>query len=146
VSFAGDVHPVDAASAELAFDPSWPLSSVEERASGWRPGGLQPFALHAKSGRMYALMHQGGPDTHKDPGQEVWVYDLATRKRVQRLVLGEIATSIAVSPDEAPLLYSAFLGAPALVVYDARTGARLRAIENAASWPGLLQPIAGAAR
>ena len=30
-------------------------------------------------------MHQGGPDTHKDAGTEIWVYDLGTRRRVQRI-------------------------------------------------------------
>ncbi len=141
VSFGGDVVPVEIAASGLAFGARWPLSDAGERAAGWRPGGVQPFALHAGSGRFYALMHQGGKDTHKDPGQEVWVYDLAAKKRVQKIALGEIATSIAVSADDAPLLYAAFIGAPALVVYDARSGAKLRAIENAASWPGLLQPI-----
>ncbi len=143
VSFAGDVHPVDVSASGLTFGAKWPLTDAAERASKWLPGGLQPFALHASSGRLYTLVHQGGADTHKDPGQSVWVYDLATKKRVQKIALDELSTSIAVSPDDAPLLYSAFLGAPALVVYDARTGTRLRAIENAASWPGLLQPIAG---
>ena len=146
VSFAGDVQPVDVTAAGLEFGARWPLSSASERTAGWLPGGLQPFALHAKSGRLYALMHQGGRDSHKDPGQEVWIYDLATKQRVQKLSLGELATSIAISQDDAPLLYSAFLGAPALVVYDARAGTKLRAIENAASWPGLLQPIPGSAR
>ena len=146
VSFEGDVYPVDASSAELAFGAKWPLSEAQERAAKWLPGGLQPFALHAASGRLYALMHQGAKDTHKDPAQTVWVYDLTTRKRVQQVALGELSTSIAVSQDAAPLLYSAFLGAPALVIYDARTGAKLRTIENAAAWPALLQPIAGVAK
>ncbi len=146
VSFAGDVQPVDVSATGLAFGARWPLTDATERAAGWLPGGLQPFALHAADGRLYTLMHQGGAGTHKDPGQEVWVYDLATKRRVQKLALGELATSIAVSPDPEPLLYSAFLGAPALLVYDARTGVKLRTIENAASWPALLQPIAGAAR
>jgi methylamine dehydrogenase heavy chain len=146
VSFAGDVQPVEVSATGLEFGARWPLSSASERAARWLPGGLQPFALHAKTGRLYALIHQGGADSHKDPGTEVWVYDLAKKQRVQKIALGEIATSIAVSADDAPLLYTAFLGAPALQVYDARTGAKLRAIANAASWPGLLQPIAGAAR
>jgi methylamine dehydrogenase heavy chain len=146
VSFAGDVHPVDVSDAGVAFGATWPLADAAERSAGWLPGGLQPFAVHASSGRLYALMHLGGADTHKDPGQVVWVYDLKTKKRVQKIALGEPATSIAVSQDDAPLLYAAFLGAPRLVVYDARSGAKRRTIENAASWPGLVQPIAGAAR
>lgn len=146
VSFAGDVYTVDTSGPELAFGTKWSLSSAAERAAKWIPGGLQPYAVHEADGRFYALVHQGGPGSHKDPGQTVWVYDVATRKRVQTIALAELATSIAVSQDASPLFYSAFLGAPALVVYDARTGAKLRAIENAASLPGLVQPIAGVAK
>lgn len=146
VSFAGDVHPVDASGAEIRFAAKWSLASADERAARWLPGGLQPFAAHASTGRLYALMHQGGAGSHKDPGESVWVYDLATKKRVQKIALAELSSQIAVSPDASPLLYSAFLGAPALVVYDARSGARLRAIDNAAAWPGLLQPISEVAK
>ena len=145
VSFAGDVHPVDASGAEIVFGAKWPLASASERAAKWLPGGLQPFAVHVESGRLYALMHKGGRDTHKDPGETVWVFDLATKKRVQTIALSEPATSIAISADAA-LLYSAFLGSPTLSVYDARGGKRLRGIEQAAAWPALLQPlVAGAA-
>ena len=43
-------------------------------------------------------MHQGGPDTHKEPGTEVWVYDLATRKRVQRMpMLNPLVSFVGVS-------------------------------------------------
>ena len=40
---------------------------------------MQHLAVHQKSGRLYSLMHQGGPDTHKEPGTELWIYDLARR-------------------------------------------------------------------
>jgi hypothetical protein len=32
-------------------------------------------------------MHRGGEDTHKEPGSEVWVYDLATHERIDRITL-----------------------------------------------------------
>jgi methylamine dehydrogenase heavy chain len=145
VSFAGDVYVLDGAGDELAFGPRWSLTSDAERKERWLPGGLQPFALHAASGRLYALMHQGGPGTHKDPGEAVWVFDVAAKRRVQTIALGEPATSIAVSTDAAPLLYSTFLVSPALHVYDAAKGGRVRTIEAAASWPGLIQPVHGGA-
>lgn len=142
VSFAGDVYTLDASGAELAFPARWSLTSDAERKARWLPGGLQPFALHVRAGRLYALMHQGGPGSHKDPGDAVWVFDLATRKKVQAIALAEPATSIAVSADAEPLLYSALLVSPSLHVYDASKGARLRTIEAAAGWPALLQPVA----
>ncbi|MGH7291648.1 MAG: amine dehydrogenase large subunit, partial [Myxococcota bacterium] len=144
VSFGGDVYPVDASGAEPAFGAKWPLASDAERAAKWLPGGLQPFAVHAPSGRLFALMHKGLRDTHKEHGETVWVFDLATRKRAQTIALREPATSIALSSDAA-LLYAAFLGSPTLSVYDARGGKRLRGIDHAAAWPALLQPLAAGA-
>ena len=85
VSFAGMVHPVDVSGAEPAFPAPWPLLDDADRRDSWRIGGSQHLALHQKTGRLYSLVHQGGPDTHKDPGTELWVYDLASRQRVQRI-------------------------------------------------------------
>ena len=85
VSFEGVVHPVDVSGGEPAFPPPWPLLDDADRRDSWRIGGRQHLALHHATGRLYSLVHQGGPDTHKDPGSELWVYDLASRKRVQRI-------------------------------------------------------------
>jgi methylamine dehydrogenase heavy chain len=87
VSFAGRLHAVDVSGAEPRFAEPWDLVAAEERAQGWRIGGHQHLAVHAESGRLYALVHQGPPDTHKEPGSELWVYDLASRRRVQRIEL-----------------------------------------------------------
>ena len=85
VSFAGVIHPVDVGGETLRFGEPWSLFDDPDRKASWRIGGGQHLAVHAATGRLYALVHQGGPDTHKDPGTEVWVYDLATRRRVQRI-------------------------------------------------------------
>jgi len=87
VSFDGFVHPVDVSGPEPRFGERWSLLDEAQRKEGWRIGGMQPFAVHGASGRLYALMHQGGVDTHKDPGTEVWVVDVAQHKRVQRIAL-----------------------------------------------------------
>ncbi len=86
VSFAGIVHPVDVSAPAPSFGEKWPLAGGGG-ATDWRVGGTQPLTAHAASGRLYALMHQGGPDTHKDAGKEVWVFDLATHRRLQRIEL-----------------------------------------------------------
>ena len=59
----------------------WSLLDAADRKASWRPGGMQHLSVHAASGRLYSLMHVGGECSHKDPGTEVWVYDLASRKR-----------------------------------------------------------------
>ena len=87
VSFEGQIHPVDVSAPELRFGERWSLVDDADRAASWRVGGGQHLAVHVASGRLYALMHQGGPDTHKTPGTEVWVYDLAARRRVQRIAV-----------------------------------------------------------
>jgi methylamine dehydrogenase heavy chain len=87
VSFEGMVHPVDVASDTLRFGEPWSLFDDADRQAKWRIGGGQLLAIHGPTGRLYGLMHQGGPDTHKEPGTEVWVYDLAGKKRVQRIPL-----------------------------------------------------------
>jgi len=87
VSFEGRLHAVDVSGPEPRFAEAWDLVGAEDRAQGWRIGGQQHLAVHAASGRLYALVHQGGPDTHKEPGKELWVYDLGQRRRVQRIEL-----------------------------------------------------------
>jgi methylamine dehydrogenase heavy chain len=87
VSFAGVMHPIDVSGSDIRFGPAWSLLDDADRAASWRIGGLQHLAVQRRGGRLYALMHRGGPDTHKDPGQEVWIYDLATQRRVARIKL-----------------------------------------------------------
>jgi methylamine dehydrogenase heavy chain len=87
VSFEGRVHAVDLSGPEPRFGEPWDLFTAAERAEGWRIGGRQHLAMHLASGRFYSLVHQGPPDGHKDPGSELWVYDLAQRRRVDRIVL-----------------------------------------------------------
>ncbi len=86
-SFEGMLYGVDASGDELKTDKPWPLFSDGERQENWRIGGLQHLALHEKSGHLFSLVHRGPRDTHKEPGEEVWVYDLNTQKRLQRIKL-----------------------------------------------------------
>ncbi len=137
-SFAGRMVPVKADAETVRAGESWWLTTAAERAARWHPGGHQKMALSLALNRLYVLMLQGGPDTHKDPAQEVWVYDLTTHAKVQRIHLQAPASSIQVSRDDKPLLYAAFLGAPEIGVYDARSGKALRRIQEVATTPTLL--------
>lgn len=87
-SFEGVVHSIDASGAKPVFGETWSLLTDAERREGWRPGGGQHTAAHAGLGRLYVLVHRstGNPkDTHKEAGSEVWVFDVAARRRVQRI-------------------------------------------------------------
>jgi methylamine dehydrogenase heavy chain len=138
VSYDGDVYPITDAAKGPALATRWSLVTEAERAAGWRSGGLQELALHRATKRLYAIMHQGPRATHKDPGKEVWVFDLATRTRVQKITMKNIVTSIAVSQDEQPLLYGVFMGSSTLDIYNATTGEYLRSVSDLASTPTLL--------
>jgi methylamine dehydrogenase heavy chain len=87
VSFEGLVHPIDVSGAAPRFGERWSLLDSADRKQSWRVGGQQHLALHGPTGRLYSLVHQGGPDTHKQAGTELWVYDVAARRRVQRIEL-----------------------------------------------------------
>lgn len=141
VSYKGDVYTVDSSGDEPVFEPKWSLLTTEaDRAGAWRPGGYQLFSIHEASGRMYVIMHPDGkPSTHKDAGTEVWVFDLASKKRIQRIDLRATATIVKVSPDAKPLLYTASIERPELDIYDALSGAHLRTVTELGQSPTVIQ-------
>lgn len=87
VSFEGQVYGVDIGGAAPVFAAPWSLVGPSEAEQGWRTGGTQHLAVHSGRRELFVLMHQGGAGTHKDPGTEVWVYDLASGRRVRRVPL-----------------------------------------------------------
>ncbi len=138
VSFAGTMYPVKAVNGALRLQKTWPLAGDAEKARGWRPGGLQQLAVHSGLNRLYSIMHQGPVETHKDPGREVWVYDLARQTRIQRISLKNDSGSIQVSRDSHPLLFSAFIESSVLDVYDAANGNYLRSVADIGTTPTVL--------
>jgi len=50
-------------------------------------------------------MHEGGRDgSHKMPAKEIWVYDLAQKKRIER-VPGSNSIAMALTKEDVPTLY-----------------------------------------
>jgi methylamine dehydrogenase heavy chain len=137
-TFDGDMLPLETTPATVRAGPKWSLLDAEAKAEGWRPGGMQHLAVHQATKRLYSLMHVGGIATHKDPGTEIWVYDLATKKRVQRITLEDPATSIAVTQDAQPLLFTIFIGAQKVDVYDSQSGKLLRVVNEIGFTPTTL--------
>jgi methylamine dehydrogenase heavy chain len=160
VSFEGQVHVVEFASDPPAVAPSWSLFSEVDRAEHWRVGGLQYLALHAATDRLYAIVHQGERGSHKAPGPEVWVFDLAKRERVARYALPNFmaayaaprfgverggifhrmlqswtpsdgAHSLLVTQDATPVLFVRNAEIGLVAVLDARSGEHLRNLEDA---------------
>jgi methylamine dehydrogenase heavy chain len=106
VTYHGSVVPVSLAGEQAVASATWSLTSDAERRAGWRPGGWQVCHFHSSKRRLYVLMHRGHDWTHKNSGTEVWEFDAAAGRRIQRVQLPEPAQSIAVSQDADPLLYA----------------------------------------
>ncbi|MCS5637489.1 MAG: hypothetical protein NZ990_13290 [Myxococcota bacterium] len=157
ISFAGVVHEVDFSQSPPSTN-SWPTVSEADKRDRWIPGGRQLTAIHRGLGRFYALYHQGGSGSHKDPGPEVWVFDLETHQRIHRFPLPNMdaaalagmlemsggfsgwllrqlipatgADTLSVTQDDAPLLVLRNSALPLVTVLDAQNGAHLRDIEG----------------
>jgi methylamine dehydrogenase heavy chain len=138
VSYYGQIQEVVATPAGLQAGKAWSLLTAAEQQQNWRPGGLQQLAVHTSLNRLYSIMHQGSVDTHKDPGKEVWVYDLSRKERVQKIELENLAGSIQVTSDEKPLLFTIFIESSTTDVYDAVGGAHLRSIEHVGTTPTIM--------
>jgi methylamine dehydrogenase heavy chain len=130
LSFLGQVHEVNLAQAPATIKAPWSLVTDAERGK-WRPGGNQMGALHRGLGRLYVPMHQGGEGTHKDGGSEIWVFDMATHKRLARWPVAakyklDSISAVQVSQDQQPLLFAVGskgdVKTAQIAILDARTG------------------------
>lgn len=159
-SFEGQIYGVDFSGDAPAPKAPWPLFTDAEAQENWRVGGAQHLAYHRASQRLYSVVHQGGPGSHKDPGTEIWVYDLSAKKKVDVFdapnlipaflgpqagfdAAGTVGTilefllpnlgvhSIAVTQDSAPLLFVRHVDFGAVGVLDAMSGERLRDLDEA---------------
>ena len=159
VSFEGMLHEIDFSDDAPVAHPAWSLFTESERSAGKRVGGAQHVAYHPGTQRLYSIVHEGGPGSHKDPGDEIWVYDVPSKKRIEvfeapnliaafigpqagfhaasttgkvvNFLLPNIGVhSIAVTQDDAPLLFYRNKDLGAVGVLDALTGEHLRDIEE----------------
>ena len=83
-------------------------------------------------------MRQGGRETHKDPGQAVWIYDVTSKKHLRTIALNHPSSSIQITADEHPLMFATSLESDFLDVYDPLTGKLLRSVPAAAATATLL--------
>jgi len=138
VSFEGQVFEVTV-DDDITISEPWSILTEEDAEEGWRVGGDQPFAYNAETGILFTLMHQGGPDTHEDPGTEVWAFYMNNQRRGYRIQLEEPSGVIEVSSDSDPLLYIGS-GFPSSVhVHKVTTGRRLLTIPETGLTAGHIQ-------
>lgn len=135
VSYMGEVYPVDVSGASPKYEDKWSLFAQGE--SGWVPGGWMPVAYDGQAHHLYVLVHRGGKWTHKYSGQEVWVYDTQSHKRLHRIKLKEPAISIAISPDDAQL-YALSDENSTLYIYNAKNGKLEHSVDQLGQSPMVL--------
>ena len=127
-SFKGMVQPVDMTGTNPGISATWSLLQKQDRLENWRPGGWQIATAHETSHRLFVLMHPDGTDgSHKGGGSEVWVYDVESKKRLNRMKLKEWGVSIEVTQGEQPYLVVTN-GNMDLDVYSADSGEWIRLI------------------
>jgi hypothetical protein len=159
-SFEGLLYEIDFGGDAPAPKEPWPLFTDDEIEAGWRVGGAQHLAYHPGTQRLYSIVHKGAPGSHKDPGAEIWVYALPTKKKQEVIpapnliaaflgpqagfdatgTLGQVLNfvlpnmgvhSIAVTQDNQPLLFVRHADLGAIGVLDALSGKHLRDIDEA---------------
>jgi methylamine dehydrogenase heavy chain len=126
-SLRGRIQPIDMKGDDVKVLPDWPLVSAAEAAAHWRPSGWQLIASDEQK-LLYVLMqadaHEG---THKDPANEVWIYNPATKTRVKRLRLVRPGSSLALTHGAEPLLL--VQAGERLDVYDPHEGNLVRSLD-----------------
>jgi methylamine dehydrogenase heavy chain len=142
VSYHGMVYPVDWSVEPAKPEQPWSLVSEQERKNGWRPGGYQPLAGYVPGNLLYVLMHRGGEWTHKQPGIEVWVFNVARKQRVDKIVLPRPGTEVYVTQDRDPRMYVVSLpelngppSAPILQSFSTTSGRYLGALDQLPGFP-----------
>ena len=137
VSFHGAVHRVAASDAEVNPSGRWALLDQSELAAGWRPGGAHFLASH-RLGFLYVGMNQAGPDSHKQPAQQVWMMNVDDMSKRQVIEPPGPVTQLAVSQDTQPLLAAASEG-PEIYLFDALTGIQKQSLAAPILGAGILQ-------
>jgi methylamine dehydrogenase heavy chain len=126
-SLHGRVQPIDMRNDDVQVLPGWPLVTAAERAADWRPSGWQVVTGDGQK-LLYVVMQPGAHEgTHKDPGTEVWVYNVAAKARVKRLRLVRPGSSIALTHGTEPLLL--VQAGERLDVYDPQGGGLVRSMD-----------------
>ena len=137
-SFNGYVQEIDLSGAAAVLGEKWSLVNEEDRAQNWRPGGAWLTATDS-TGRFYVMMHPDGEEgSHDYPGSEIWVFDTATKSRVQRIALTLPAIAFDITMGDAPKIVTTNIEM-SLEVYDAVSGEHLNTIADFYhNWPLLV--------
>ena len=128
-SFKGLLHGFDMSGEEPKYLGSWDMLSEEDKKGNWRPSGLGLNDFD-DNGMMYTIFQ---PDGHEGSqthgGTQVWVYDVAKKKRVRVIETPNWAISISVTRGDNPLLVVTN-GDLALDVFNAKDGSFIQTVSD----------------
>ncbi|WP_342805103.1 amine dehydrogenase large subunit [Alteromonas sp. M12] len=103
-SFEGEIHAIDLSAEVATYKGKWSLVTEQEKAAGWRPGGLA-IADTDEQGLMYVVMNPNGFDgSQTHGGEQIWVFDVKTQSRIAAIDAPNWAVSVAVTRGKDPLL------------------------------------------
>ena len=106
VSYEGNVKVINVGGDVAKVEDAWSLVDDADKKAGWKLGGYQLQAVHAATKRLYVGMHDAAKNgSHKNPAKEIWVFDLATKKRIQRAP-GSNSIAMALTKEAKPTLYA----------------------------------------
>ncbi|MEP6886212.1 MAG: amine dehydrogenase large subunit [Gammaproteobacteria bacterium] len=126
-SLHGRIQPIDMRGDEAKVLPDWSLVTAADAEGQWRPSGWQIVAGDEQK-LLYVLMQQGAHEgTHKDPANEVWIFNTVNKTRLKRLRLVRAGSSISLTHGTEPLLL--VQAGDRLDVYDAHEGALIRSMD-----------------
>lgn len=138
VSFKGNIATINVGGDTATLEGTWPLLAKADQKKAWRPGGYQPLAVHPSSNRLYVAMHSGGVEgSHKNPANEIWAFDLQSKKRVARLP-GNSATALETSVD-GKRLYAIDPMKASVVVWDKIAPKAKVRVTQVGEFPGQLE-------
>jgi len=103
-SHGGKAFDVSMSGDQILVSGPWDLVSEEDSEEGWWPGGGQLATIHKDLGLLYVIMHQGEQYSHHEPGSEVWVFSLESRRRIERIEFETPVSTIMVTQEAEPLL------------------------------------------
>lgn len=121
ISYHGSVYSLRLEGEQPQADRPWSFVDDAAKKQGWRPGGLELFAVEPKGGRLVVGMHpKGAEGSHKNPAAELWMVDLEKRRVVARAP-GHMALSMAITRGERPELIVLSAADNTLLAFDVRS-------------------------
>jgi methylamine dehydrogenase heavy chain len=139
-SFAGRVQVIAAGQEVARVTDTWWLTTEQERKDGWRPAAWHWTAGHPDGRLFVGMMPKGYVGSHKDPAAEVWVFDVASHKRIARIALNTAGIAIEVTADASPRLLVANVEG-AVDVYDANAGTYMHTVYGLGETPYMIHRI-----